>query len=197
MEITFYLWAVLSQPLLKAQGEIYSFVNVAQRFVLSTACHQSRQHGKVSWPLHLECQKSDYRVWFETKRASVWMHNEFWLVCLGLISSGSWVLKEFSPIVAFINLLLLWDQRIPPGQNVIYLHMLSTVSLIYQSESGDGCAFSYRKDQHQRVAVFLKQNMTILSKIFKCDSKIFQCAFLVLEAAFFPFSLQTETFPWS
>lgn len=67
----------------------------------------------------------------------------------------------------------------------------------YQCESGDGSAFSCRKDQHQRLAVFLKQNMAILSKIFKCDSKIFQCVFLVLEAAFFPFSLQTETFPWS
>lgn len=131
------------------------------------------------------------------KTASAWMHNEFWLKCLGITSSEPWVLKEFSPMVPFINSLLLWDQRIPPGHNVKYLRMLSTASLIYQCESGDGSAFSCRKDQHQRLAVFLKQNMAILSKIFKCDSKIFQCVFLVLEAAFFPFSLQTETFPWS
>lgn len=87
MEITFYLAAVLSQPLPKTQEKVHSFANVVQRFVLSAACHQSQQLDKVSWPLHLECQRGDYWLWFERKGAPVWMHNVFWPSCLGCISS--------------------------------------------------------------------------------------------------------------
>lgn len=85
MKITFYLGAVLTQPVLKTQGKGHSFAKAVQNFVLSTACYQPRQRGQVSWPLHSERQ-SGFWLWLEGKRASVRMHNVFSLKCLGWIS---------------------------------------------------------------------------------------------------------------